>query len=256
MQVLWLFSQQPTNILENNPPINESSGIVDIRDLVSNSINYWEDGFKGHWAGIGFGINSYLKSDYSNYPENERGFLDNTLLNSNVLHLNLLQFSKGLQANRNTIGLVSGLGLGIQSYRLDDNTTIEIDANGKIHPATLYFDSNQKSKLSSLYLNVPLLLEFQIPIKRYDNRFYISAGVVGSKLVGSQTKIKYRKDNKKQKLKTADSFSRPEYKISATIRMGYRWMNIYASADLAHAFRKDLGPELHPFTIGITVINF
>jgi hypothetical protein len=251
-----VYSQRTDSIDVHKPTLGKISSIVDIQDLVKDGFNYWEEDFTGHWAGIAIGLNGFVNKDYSMYSEEQNGFLDNDLIWSNSLHFNFFQYSKGLQTMRNTIGLVTGAGLNIQNFRLKDDITIERTSSGMIYPKTLNFESNQKSKLSSFYLDVPLLLEFQIPVKNYANRFYISAGLIGSKRLSTKTKIKYRENGQKQKLKTPGSYSISEYKCSATVRIGYRWINIFASCDLVPLFEKDKGPVLYPYTFGIYLLRF
>lgn len=258
--LVWLtlsgFAQQNDSISIPNSSAANVSGIIDIRDLVEDGFNYWEEEFYGHWSGLFIGLNGFLNEDYSNYSDIDQGFLDNDLLHSHSMQINFIQVSKGLQSSRNTIGLVSGMGLELRSYRLDNNTTIRQSNSGIITPETLYFDRNQKSKLSSVYLNVPLLLEFQLPVKHYANRVYFSTGIVGSKRLSTHTKIKYRKDGQKQKLKTPGNYAMPEYKLAATLRFGYRWVNLYASYDLVPLFKQDKGPELFPWSVGISLLSF
>lgn len=250
------FSQVHDSIDVSKPSLGKVASLINIQDLVQDGFNYWEEEFIGHWAGISVGLNGFAQKDYSLYPEEQNGFLDNELLWSNSLQVNFFQFSKGIQNTRNTIGFVTGAGINIQSYRLNNNTTIEKSGSGMIYPKTLYFESNQKSKLSSVYLDIPLLLEFQLPIKNYANRFYVSTGIIANKRLSTHTKLKYRKDSQKQKVKTPDSYSIPEYKLSATIRMGYRWINIFASYDLSPLFSKDMGPVLYPYSFGIYLLSF
>jgi hypothetical protein len=237
-------------------PAGRLSGLIDIQDLVNEGFNYWDEEFEGHWAGVELGVNSFIKSDYSLYPAAENNFLENNLILSNVLNINVLQYSKGLQQTRNTIGLVTGIGLSLQSYHLNSNTTIELDENRKIIPQTLFFDSNQKSKLSSVYLEVPLLVEFQIPVSHFANRVYFSAGIIGSKRLETHTKIKYRKNGERQKLKSPGDYSINDYKVAATVRFGYRWINLFASYDLVPLFEDRKGPVLHPWSVGLRLISF
>lgn len=74
--------------------------------------------------------------------------------------------------------------------------------------------------------------------------------------MSTHTKIKYRKERQKQKLKTPDSYSINDYKVSGMIRIGYRWINIFASIDLIPMFEKEMGPKVYPFTVGIGIISF
>lgn len=254
--IMPVFSQVTDSIDVSRPSLGKVANLINIEDLVQDGFNYWEEEFIGHWAGIAVGLNSFAKMDYSLYPTDQSGFLDNELFWSNSLQINFFQFSRGIQKTRNTIGFVTGAGLNIQSYRLDNNRTIEQSVDGIVYPKTLYFESNQKSKLSSVFLNVPLLLEFQLPIKNYANRFYISTGFIANKRLSTHAKVKYRKDGQKQKLKTPGSYSIPDYNLSATVRMGYRWINVFASYDLAPLFSKDKGPVLYPYTFGIYLLSF
>lgn len=225
---------------------------IDLRSVTQNGFNFWKDDFSGHWAGIDVGFNTFIRSDYSGY---ETEFMKNNLLRSNSLYINLIQQSIGLQHNRNTIGLVTGLGMHFESYRLDQNTTIERVENDIIQPKTLFFDDNQKSKLSIFSLTIPLLAEFQIPLNNYKNRLYISSGPYISYRLGSHTKIKYRK-NQKEKLKVPDQYSMHNFKYGLMIRTGYRWINLFATVELTPFFIVDKGPELTPFTFGFTLLGF
>lgn len=226
---------------------------INFRDLTAGGFNFWYDDFTGHWAGIDFGFNSFLNPDYSGYSTE---FMENDIFRSNSTYLNLIQQSIGLQQNRNTIGLVTGLGLQLKSYRLERNTTIQRLENGRIESQTLYFEQNQKSKLSVVSLMIPLLAEFQIPVNHYKNRLYISGGAFGGIRLGSHTKIKYRVDGKKEKLKTPGHYSLQDFKYGLMVRTGYRWFNVFATYELTPFFKENKGPELTPVTFGITVISF
>lgn len=248
-------AQQSDSLLINQSVSRNQPNVIHSYTSVTDGFNYWEDDFSGHWSGIYLGLNGFANTDYSNYLPDEAGFMDVNLLRSSVLNLNMIQYSKSFQHTRNTIGLVTGLGLEIQTYFLDKNTSIEKVAN-RIQGVKLFFDSNQKSKLSSVYLSIPLLMEFQIPIKNYGNRFYVSAGVVVNKRLSTHTKVKYRKNNKKEKLKKPDDFYLHDIRFSAMLRAGYRWINLYASYDLQPLFQESKGPKIYPFSIGVSLFSF
>jgi hypothetical protein len=226
---------------------------IDIREFTNGGFNFWDDDFSGHWAGVDFGFNLFINPDYSGYSSE---FFENDIFRSNTTYLNLLQQSIGLQRNRNTVGLVTGMGLQFKSYRLEQNTTIERLENGRIEPQTLYFEQNQKSKLSIVSLMVPLLAEVQFPLNHYKNRLYISGGAFGTIRLDSHTKIKYRVEGKKEKLKTPGHFSLQDFNYGLMVRAGYRWVNVFATYELVPFFKENKGPELTPVTFGITLISF
>lgn len=250
------FAQENDSIIVVQSPSGRLSGLIDIQDLTNEGYNYWDEEFEGHWSGIEFGFNGLGNADYSMYPESESHFLDNDLLRSNVLNLNILQYSKGVQQTRNNIGIVTGLGLSFKSYRLNSNHTLSVDENRKIHPEAVFFDSNQKSKLSIIYLEVPLLLEFQLPIRNEANRIYLSAGVTGARKLESHSKLKYRLNGKREKLKSPGDYSINDYKVALSFRVGYRWVNLFASYDIVPLFSERRGPELYPFSFGLKLMSF
>jgi hypothetical protein len=225
---------------------------IDLREITRNGLTPYKTKFSGHYAGIDFGFNMLVNTDYSGYDSE---FLENDVFNSNSAYFNVVQQSIGLQKHRNTFGLVTGLGLHLQSYRLDDNTSIYLDENNVVQPHFLYYDQNQKSKFALVSLTIPLLVEWQIPVNHYDNRIYISAGLIGSVRLGSHTKIKYRAEQK-EKLKVDDHFSIQPFTYSLMVRTGYRWFNVFASYDLVPLFKKEKGPEVTPLTVGITLLRF
>ncbi|MDO8929513.1 MAG: hypothetical protein Q7W54_11070, partial [Bacteroidota bacterium] len=119
------IAQENDSIIVVQSPSGRLSGLIDIQDLVNEGFNYYQAEFTGHWAGIEVGVNGFARPDYSMYEADDKDFLSNDLFMSNRLNLNILQYSKGLQSTRNTVGLVTGISLSLQSYRLDNKTTIE-----------------------------------------------------------------------------------------------------------------------------------
>jgi hypothetical protein len=247
------FSQEPDTIIPVKQNPEKLLRKIDVRKITQNGFNFWYDDFSGHWAGVDFGFNTFVNKDYTGYNFK---FMDNDVFLSNSTFINFFQQSIGVQHNRNTIGLVTGLGLHLQSYRLNQSTSIQRGENDVIEPITLYFDQNQKSKLSIISATVPLLAEFQIPLNDYKNRVYISAGIYGSYRINSHTKIKYRIDHKKEKLKVPDHYSLQDFRYGIMLRTGYRRINLFATYDLVPLFKSEKGPELTPFTFGFTVLSF
>ena len=221
-------------------------------NLNSGGFNFWEDKFVGHWAGIDLGFNTFLNSDYSGY-DNE--FMKNKMIRSSSWNLNLIQQSIGLQRNRNNFGLVTGIGLEYQYYRLNDSTTIVRSDNDIVIPKYFNYSDNQGSKLFLFSATLPLLAEIQIPINNYKNRLYFSSGMYFSYRIVSYTKITYR-DVQMHRLKITDKYALQNFKYGLMFRTGYRWINFYAKYELTPFFKKDKGPDLTPFVVGLTLLRF
>jgi hypothetical protein len=205
--------------------------------------------FKGHWAGIEFGFNNYLTPDNSfSLPLN----MDYMTINSgksNNLNLNFYQISVGITKH---FGFVTGLGLNWNNYRFDGYNNIQkIDSTGFIGMLDTGDEPLKKSKFGTLYLDMPLLLEIQIPADH--NRLHIAVGPIGGVKLFSYSSIVYKN---KDKIKSGNDFNLNMLRYGLTARIGWENFHVYGTYYMTPLFKKDMGPEgpagvnLYPFEIG------
>jgi hypothetical protein len=201
--------------------------------------------FKGHWAGCEVGFNNYLTDNYNfSLPAG----IEYMSLNSGKainFNLNFSQLSIGLCRH---IGFVTGLGLNWNNYVFDGNNNISKDAGGNIINDP-YAETLKKSKLATLYLDLPFLLEVQIPTDHH--RINIAAGPIGAVKISSHSKIIFENGDK---AKSDGEFSLNMLRYGATARIGYQNFEIYGTYYMTPLFKQDKGPggvDLFPFEIGI-----
>jgi hypothetical protein len=205
--------------------------------------------FKGHWAGLNVGYNNLLTSAGSfEYPD-EYMFMVMNAGKSVGVAANPWQQSIKLQ-RRGNIGLVTGLGVEWNNYRFDTQYVLTRDEN--TGETTYYTDPEllKRNKLTTIYLNAPLLLEFQIPTGKERYPFYISAGAIGGVRLGSHTKLVYADDGKQ---KNKDHFNLTQWRYGITARIGYRAINLFADYYFSPLFEKGKGPDLYQVSAGIFV---
>jgi hypothetical protein len=203
--------------------------------------------FRGHWTGIELGFNNYLTSKNSLVlPAN----IDYMTLHSGKsmnFNINFSQLSLGLTRH---IGFVTGLGLNWNNYRFDGNNNIIKGTDGIIEE--LDPGSNlDKSKLATLYLTLPVLLELQLPIE--SNHLSFAAGPIGAVKLGSHTKMVFENG---QKVKSGGDFSLNMLRYGATARVGYGNFQLYGTYYMTPLFRTGRGPagiDLYPFEIGMAL---
>jgi hypothetical protein len=209
--------------------------------------------FKGHWAGFEMGFNNYVNSDFSTSLDPSMGFMELRASKSLNVNINFLQYNLKLVGDK--IGLVTGMGLEFNDYRFSNGSTIARDA-GSVVEVDLSALNLEKTKLSMSYLTVPLLLEFQTPQISRNRRVHLSAGLIGGVKLGSHTKVVYRDSGKKNKDKVKDDFYLSPFRYGVTVRAGYRHLNLFANYYLTPLFENNKGPELYPFSIGLSLIGF
>lgn len=267
-----VIENDSTKIIIGNRTITvDERGNVNIKRIKTHRFN-------GHWAGFELGLNGLLTSDFNmSYPKG-LDYLDLRLEKS--INVNLNFYEQNIKLNKSgTFGMFSGLGLSWNNYRFSKPVMVTGDS------ATFkgYFIegvSVRKSKLTNLYLTLPLFFEMQTKSSKTKEKMHFAAGVVVGWRISTHSKIYYNEANKEFKLrdpetgkllpltlqspgnsnrnivKNYDSFYMRPFKLDAGIRAGWGIVNLYANYSLTSLFIKDKGPELYPFSVGIALTSW
>jgi hypothetical protein len=232
--------------------------------------------YNGHWAGIELGWNGWVNEDFNmTYPANQQ-YLN--LNNARSLMVNFNPFEFNFNLIKNHFGITSGLGLSLNNYYFSNSMMLVkdsiklvayriIDQNGK--PADM-----RVNKLFVSWLNVPILFEYQTNPKMRLNSFHVSLGVIGGVRLCTYTKQQYYSRNTDYFLKDIDgktvaTFNSGEkafrdkaqyhmktFKAEATARIGWSFLNLFATYSLTPMYQENQGPVLHPWTVGITLAGW
>jgi hypothetical protein len=239
---------------------------------------YKEHKFNGHWAGVDIGLNGYVNPDFNMSFPKEYEYMDLRMEKSIAVNLNFFEQNIPFSKNKKW-GMITGLGLTFNDYKFLRPTRLSMDSSELIG----YLDEDisiRKSKLSAMYLTLPLLFEFQTAPIYHKNGFHINVGALVSARLSSHTKkyynelntqfnvTKYNPDTDQYEVvytsmspddpkahHYGDWFLQP-FKFEATARIGWNFLNFWANYSLNTMFRKDKGPELYPWSAGITLVCF
>lgn len=232
---------------DNVKIMNGDTTIVINEDSLESDEHHHSKKFNGHWAGIDLGLNGYVNSDNSLSLKPSQDFLNLNQAKSWNFSLNFAEFNIGLY--KKYIGITSGLGLQFNNYRFDSNVKLVGDSSY----LTSYIDTIKynKNKLVVSYLTLPLLLDFQIPLGHHD-RLYITAGVVGALRIGTHTKQVFDINGNENKEKQREDFHLSPFQYSATARIGFNNLGLFANYSLSALFKDGEGPELYPWSAGLS----
>lgn len=111
----------------------------------------------------------------------------------------------------------------------------------------------KRSKIALAYFDIPMELNFRIV-----DKFKISFGAKVSFLMGSSSKVigYVYGDGHKWEVKNNSLNGLESIVYSAFARIGYRAVNIFVGYQFTNSFKKDRGPEILPFSIGIGIRPF
>lgn len=202
--------------------------------------------FTGHWTGFEFGFNNFITADNSMVMPADINYMNLHSSKSNNFNFNFSQLSLGLTRH---FGIVTGLGINWNNYRFDGNFNIQKRSDGtidSINPlATL-----KKSKLATVYLTLPVMLEGQIPASNH--HLDLAAGFIGAIKLGSHSRMVFRGG---EDIKSYSDFSLNMLRYGATARIGYQNFQIYGTYYMTPLFKTGKGPggyDLYPFELGFS----
>jgi hypothetical protein len=203
--------------------------------------------FRGHWAGIELGFNNWVTSNNNMSLPADIDYMTLKTNKSSNFNINFTQLSLGLTRH---FGFVTGLGLNWNNYRFDGNNNIAMGPEGVIQE--LDPGANlEKSKLATLFLTIPVLLEAQIPVNH--NHLSIAAGPIGAIKLGSHTKMVFEDGHT---VKSYRDFNLNMLRYGVTARVGYGNFQVYGTYYMTPLFQKGKGPggvDLYPFEIGVAL---
>jgi hypothetical protein len=150
-----------------------------------------------------------------------------------------------------------GLGIGVTNYNLYSNGLWDISRDGEYTTVLTPHAENlkyRKNKITFTNLNIPL--EFRY---RHKSGFKIMAGVrigatvdVHSKYYGDAIISQLNKDL----YKNYHIPNRTKYPVEVTFRTGWKFVSVYGSYMITKMFEADKGPQIHPFSVGISLCPY
>lgn len=205
----------------------------------------------------------WMDGNYMGISFMYNGLIDNlhTLqLTGEASDLNLMTKSIGMDINLmdaviysyRSFGVVMGLGIESNNYRFANNVSITKDGQGNTMIDNSFTERGihlSKSKLTTTYLNIPLLLQFKFP--RSSGSFgsgYVSAGVIAGIRLQSYTKTISAELGKQ---KVFNDFNLRNFHFGFMASVGYAGFNVTAKYYPHSIFRAGQIPYAEQVSIGI-----
>ncbi|GAB4093568.1 porin family protein [Flaviaesturariibacter terrae] len=157
--------------------------------------------------------------------------------------------------------LSAALGLGVGSDNIFfKNTSIGIRDNVSTISFHNVADTNhfKKYKLTTDYLEVPIELRWTARPDDDAHSVKLALGIKIGTLLNAKTKARTLLNAAGQ---TINDYKVKEYskrffnsqRLVATGRIGYGHFGLFASYQVSQVFKENVGPNVHPFTIGFTL---
>jgi hypothetical protein len=239
--------------------------------------------FNGHWGGVEIGINGYFTPDFNTNWGKEYDYLNLRYEKSIAVNLNIYEQNIALNKAKN-LGLVTGIGMAWNNWRFSQTTYLSPDSsNIKGYYMVNTDGSNlsvRKTKLTAMYITVPIMFEVQTKNPNRYKRFHFGIGALVSARVRTHTKIYFNEANKAYQMKDPgtdeiyaleyrtpntthrniikeyNSFQLQPFRFDGMVRIGFGIINLWGHFGLNQFFKKDRGPELYTWAAGITLVGW
>lgn len=262
--------QSKIEILKNPSSVDADSSAIDIQqmdnddndqdtDKISKEVEKWnKKKIKWRpnqrvWSGFEMSVAGHSNKVFQFQPDNQNNLW--TIEQPSVaFHLNL--FEHKFKLGTEYLKFLNGIGFQWDVLRLKNDVTLT-NARDKVEMNYSQYGSDlKKNNLILGQIQVPLLLNINTkPGSKYN--FHIDGGVVVGyrfkQVQKQEIAIDYKTDIN-QNIKS--QFHQNPFDFSATVRLGIGEWSIFGMYDIASIYKKDEGPQLHGWNIGVTLVPF
>lgn len=159
--------------------------------------------------------------------------------------------------SKSNFSFAAGIGVGNSNIYFDDQLAVLNSNSGSIKfqnvDTAANVDNYKKSKLSMTYLEAPFELRFFGDKENRNRGFKAAIGMRVGLLIAAHSKNKntlsgpavVEKVNTKRYMQT--------WRFAPTARIGWGNFSVYGSYNLSPLFNNGEGPEVYPYSIGISI---
>jgi len=207
-----------------------------------------------HWNGFFMGVTGFTDKNQSFYINKPYNYMELDYSRSFNWQINIWQ--QNIHIIKNYMNLCTGLGFDFNRYQFANKVKLNPDSSftwGNVDSTGTF--SYKKNRLTSYYVTVPLLLDFNTNANPH-KAFHISVGVIGKYLLGARTKQIVVKNGDTNKQIRNDGYNLNPFQFNAYASVGYGNVTLYAQYGLNEMFQHNKGPEMYPFSVGVRLANF
>lgn len=216
--------------------------------------------FKNVFSGYELGLQALTVNGFNtNMPANYR-FLQTNV--SRSWHHAIYLWEDDIHIIKNKVSLASGVGLEFGHIGFDDNRMLQ--ANQQAISADSNNQALIRNRLTNIGLNIPLLIKFAPGTAKGRNKgFHLAAGVIGTYVMSANLYARSTALGYKQEWTITDDFNVNPFRATATVRIGYGSLRLFANYNLTPYFKRTNtdknggnAPDFRVATVGLTLIPF
>ena len=268
-----LLAQEPKSIPEIPEPIETTKDtsvvtmngkkIIIISDVEmeenegsikhEKAVSLWGSRRNRVWEGfeIGFTGVSYTQDFNTDVPAGSEYFDPNV---GQSINWAINPFELDVRIIGEYVKFSTGLGYTARNFDLANNYYLHKDGNGVTTGIQDTTKTLVRNRFRTGYITAPAMIYFNTsdnPLRA----FRIGAGVVGGVKIFEAYRIKHYDEGHRTRQKYNGGYNAEPFILDLRAVVGYGSVNLYATYATQGLFKENLGPQVYPFTIGISFVQ-
>ncbi len=208
---------------------------------------------KDVWSGLEMGFDNLVTPSGAYSFDKSNDYL-NTRFGSSY-HIGLNLFEPDWKIIEGRLSIASGLGIEWQSFKFEGNKVLAPKiTNGVAYDTNTYVLTYNRLNLTSFTL--PILVKLNSNPSKTGMRFHIAAGVILNYTPWATVKMETTANGYSDKREFDYDNNINPLRVSATVRIGYGWLRLFANYGITPVFNSAIMPDTRTASVGITVIPF
>lgn len=214
------------------------------------TIAFFKTGRNRVFQGIEIGASGFGYGDLFsfNVPDGQRGL---ELNNATSVHWAINPVEMDVRIIGEYFKFSTGLGYSVKNFSLANNYMLSID-DDIVNAVRLDEPDFSRNRFRTGYLNVPLLFHFNTSSRPSNSISFAFGAVTGIRLFETY-RLKYVDDGQRVRHNTSRNWNTNQFNVDARAGIAYGGFQLFATHSIVPIFRKNYGPELYPFTIGLSL---
>lgn len=242
--------QRDTSNNQTETIIRIKRGRVNDKDCDNVTVSLFQTNRNRVWQAFEFGFVGVEQPDFEGDNAGRYNFDVNT---GNSINWAINPIELDVRIINEYVKFSTGFGYQAKNFSLRDNRELYKD-DGNTFVRQNDEVSLRKTRFRTGYITVPAMLYFNTS-KNADKAFRIGGGIVGGVRIFQTYRWKYFADDNKTKGNSNGGWNANPIMADARGVIGIGPINLYATYSLLPLFEDNRGPEVYPYTFGISFVN-
>lgn len=215
------------------------------------TVSFFEGGRSRVFQGFEIGVSGFSYNDYFSFnsPAGQRGY---ELDNATSIHWAINPFEMDVRIIGEYFKFSTGLGYSVKNFSFANNNLLRV-SNGPVVSSEVDIEAwdFSRNRFRTGYINLPLLFHLNTRSRPSKSVGFVFGAVTGLRLFEIY-RVKYFEAGQRVDYNISRNWKTNRFNLEARAGITYGGIQLFATHFVNPLFTKNVGPDLFPFTIGLS----